>query len=343
MMNVKKMTILIALALMAIPLGTALADTPTAPPFPTNTPTPTSPQFPTFTPTAGPTTTPLLPQMQLSLNQEYYLPLDVFSLNVVVANPEVKTDLLLQLYLDVAGSHWYYPNWDLTPHTESFSLNGGTIDLNQAILATLPDYFQAAVGSFNATLWKDNPAGAADEEIDTQTVDFALWAPSPTPTPEFPCRRGWARIVVRNIPTMTDANKNELNKTLFFCLRDENDMNFTGVYHRYIQQNWPHGPWWVAWRMEAGAEPCVRETDIWQSSPLSGDTVQFLVQWDAHAVTITNENTGDDQMLFLDNTVGFDFMGFGHTCSKWGWESPAFPELVEIECDLSGPPLPCWE
>lgn len=183
-------------------------------------------------------------------------------------------------------------------------------------------------------------------------VEIVLTGPSPTPTPAAttvptptpggPCRDGYAEVRCWNIPEMTDANKDQLNKTLLFCLQDPDHFNFIGVFHRYLQPTWPNGEWWPTWRLEAGSDGCVEEWNIWESDPLEEDEATFLITWTVHSVTVTHTGTGDSQALYLRNGLSVNQLGEQAACSNWGWRSQALAEFVSpYQCDEHGPPTLC--
>jgi len=161
--------------------------------------------------------------------------------------------------------------------------------------------------------------------------------------PPHPCRNGSMIVDVNGIPGMNDGNKDSINKTCFFCIRDENDIAFIAVYHRYVQPNWPYGEWWVTWRMEAGANGCVKEYDIWSSSPLPGSSATFLVEWNNKVASVTHTGTGDRQTLHTENILGLDFMYEDGGCSSWGWSSEAVANGRAWTCDEVGGPTYCYQ
>lgn len=220
----------------------------------------------------------------------------------------------------------------------------------------VPIDLATAAGVLPADWWGDMPVyvtGSAytDESmtpVTTAQVEILLSGPSPTPAPptptaapDLPCRRGHAVVRSRDIPLMHDGNKDDLNKTLLFCLRDEQDSNFVGVYHRYLQPAYPNGPWWPTWRVEAGADGCVEEWNIWESMDLPGDEATFRIEWSEHSVTVTHEGTEDSQTLHLRNTLALDYLAEDDGCSSWGWTSEATAELLESDCVSDGLPTVC--
>jgi len=215
-----------------------------------------------------------------------------------------------------------------------------SVQLQHLILANLPEYFPTALCTIHAFMWP-NIGGQPGTLLDHEEVTFTIWAPTPTPQPEFPCQRGMAIVSVWNIPAMMDWTKDDYNKQLLFCLRDDENKAFVGVYHRYLQPSWPTGPWWPTWRIEAGADRCTEEWNIWQSSDLPWDTATFQIEWGPKYVTVKMLETGEEQTLHLRNTLALSLLGEDEVCGSWGWESPARAELDEIHCYESGRSGPC--
>ncbi len=181
----------------------------------------------------------------------------------------------------------------------------------------------------------DDPAGPDPTATPSQ--------PTPTPTPQqHPggnCRRGTAVVKVTNIPVMTDDSKETYNKTLLFYLHDDANSNFVGVYHRYVQPGWPDGPWYEAWRFEAGAEGCIEEWHILKAHELTGTEATFEVSWDHNNIQVRHQETGNTQDITVDNISAFSQMSAdGH----WGWHSPATPELLSFTCSTLGDPTGCY-
>jgi hypothetical protein len=288
-----------------------------------------------------PTPTPHPPQMGLFLNKSSFLPQDIFSLDLVLANTTHEQSILLSLALEVGHEEFYWPLWSPEPHYYPIAISPGTVALQHILLTTLPSYFPSMRGRFVAGMWEDLGNGQRGDLIASNVVPFEMWAPTPTPTPEFPCRRGYAIVRVRGIPQMTDETKDEYNKQLLFCIRDEENTNFVGVYHRYLQPSWPYGEWWPTWRIEAGADGCVEEFNTWDSMDLPGSEATFRVEWTDHSVTVTHLGTGESQTLHTRNTFGLSFVGEDDVCEAWGWPSFARATMVEIDCEQSGEPMEC--
>ena len=120
------------------------------------------------------------------------------------------------------------------------------------------------------------------------------------------CRKGNAVIKVSNIPIMTDANKDDLNKTLLFAIQSEDGSNMLAVFHRYLQPDWPHGEWWPTWRIEAGACNCVEEWHVFDSDPLPGTQATFEIVWNGNKVSVRHSGTGDTQTLTTSNVNAFE-------------------------------------
>lgn len=85
----------------------------------------------------------------------------------------------------------------------------------------------------------DNPTGPKTPTVTPTSV------PSPTPTP---LAGGMMRVRVEGIPEMSNENKDSINKQALFCLQSGRDE--LGIYHRYMQPNWPDGNWWPCYKLE---------------------------------------------------------------------------------------------
>jgi len=117
------------------------------------------------------------------------------------------------------------------------------------------------------------------------------------------CRKGVAFVKLENIPIMTEANKDEINKSMFFNFESKDGSCMIAIFHRYLQPGYPYGEWWPTWRVEAGKCPCVKEWHIFDSDPLPGTTAVFRIQWEENMVKVKHMGTGDVQILWLDNNM----------------------------------------
>jgi len=136
-------------------------------------------------------------------------------------------------------------------------------------------------------------------------------------------------------------DQTDYNKDLLFCLRDEGNTTFIGVYHRYLlQPHYPEGDWWPTWRIEAGNPECYEEWNIWESMDLPWDTATLEIEWGPPWVTVKMLETGEMQTLYTRAIMGLSFLGEDDICSNFGWESPARAELDSLTCYQSGPPIP---
>jgi len=294
------------------------------------------------------------PQVGLFLNKGAFVAGDILSLVLVTASHDSDGDVLFSVYLDLGGELFYWPAWNQLPNDVPATVNNDSMTALQILLFTLPSDLPSVGGRIHAFLW-ENDGGVRGDLLDHQSVPFQIWgqaptvtptppAVTPTPTPtdvNLPCAHGRAVIRVANIPVMTDQNKDEYNKDLLFCLQDADSSNFIGIYHRYLQPDWPIGDWWPTWRVEAGAEGCVHEWHIFESMPLPGNAATFRIEWNRRAISVTHLGTGDTQTLTLDNIAGISQLGEDDACSCWGWESPAVPSLVEWTCSAHGAPSDC--
>lgn len=154
------------------------------------------------------------------------------------------------------------------------------------------------------------------------------------------CTHGGAIVQVNNIPIMTEANKDTLNKTLLFALASEDGSNFVAVYHRYLQPDWPDGAWWPTWRIEAGHCNCVEEWHIFQSQPLPGGSAQFEIAWDGGTVRVRHTGTGDEQVLHTENQNAFADITADVICYDER-PSTAAPMLRTWSCQTTGAPGGC--
>jgi len=163
-------------------------------------------------------------------------------------------------------------------------------------------------------------------------------------------KKGWAYVKVSNIPVMTDENKDELNKQLLFAIVDKpyklnepGNNNFIGVYHRYLQPDWPNGPWHPTWRIEAGTKPeqCRREWSIWNSSPLNEVNVVFGVAWDMNKVWVMHMDSGHVQNLTIFGQIGLGKLATPDEELKWGWHSECSAKLIDLGTMRKGNPILC--
>ncbi len=249
----------------------------------------------------------------------------------------------IEVELSAYGQSYYWPTWGAGP-------------------VTVP----VRSGSYPEVLWPVSvtvPMGAPDTEaqlvlrvydlsgvfLGDQIRDIRIVADSATPTPSVTprpsptpggCPRGSAIVRVSDIPIMTGQNKDEYNKDLLFCLRDEDNSNFVGVFHRYLQPDWPHGDWWPTWRIEAGCSGMVDEWHVFQSHDLAGDSAEFSISWDGAHVEVMHLGTGDTQALELRCSLRIDRLGEDAECSQWGWDSPADARLMAWDCGGSPPDGP---
>ncbi|GEM_PF-4965326 len=336
MLKVRSFICLFVLASCA--LGHVMAQSPTAPPFPTNPPATPTP-YPTYTP--QPTQAPVMPQVGIFLNKTTFSPNEIFALNLVLGNTTTPSNVLLDVHFNFGGTPLYWPNWTSQPSYSPMTLQPGTLTSNHLLLFTLPEYFPSAEGSVIASLYQDLGGGQMGAMIGTSSVDFELTAPTPTPTPMLPCKRGRAVVKLTNIPDMNGSNKDDINKQLLFCMRDEADMVFIGVYHRYLQPDWPEGPWWPVWRLEAGGEDCPEEWSIWAAHDLPDGSCDFVVEWDGGFVSVTRAGSQDRQAISTEVTFGIDMLGEDGACSNWGWSSDARAQLISFDCYESGEARDC--
>lgn len=186
-------------------------------------------------------------------------------------------------------------------------------------------------------------SGCDDDTITGEDSDPAeptsapgLATPPPPDIPDYPCTRGQAVVRVTNIPQMTDANKDEINKLQLFCLKDNGNVTFVGVFHRYVQPDWPDGPWFPAWRLEAGSHGCVEEWHIFDAHPLEGDSATFKVEWDHNHVAVTHQGTGHKQHLNMDSVAGFQMVGRPGDCQAFGNPNFNAVETISYTCTAQG-------
>ncbi len=343
-----KATILIAVMSLLCVSGMFAQETPT----PTNTPT--IPQEPTQTMTPRPT----MPPMNTPTPTETPIPLrrlafdcsipessalhfgDIWSM--ALAMYAEQPDWKYCISVTVSGYSFYFPSWveDSTCEPYLQPVDEPGVSTRHIFSVPFLTYF-VGEATFDARLFEPGLDGYREIEHVQRVVRFDAQEPTPTPTPEGPCQAGYAIVDVSNIPIMDNGNKEALNKQLFFCLRDNNDINFVGVYHRYLQPDWPYGNWWATWRVEAGAPGCTEEWNIWSSSRLPGNFATFKVEWTQHSVTVTHLGTGDSQSLHLSNDVAYDGLFEDDACGNWGWSSDAVASLVEWHCDQTGNPSYC--
>ncbi len=143
--------------------------------------------------------------------------------------------------------------------------------------------------------------------------------PKPTPEPTPP---ETIKVCVRDIPKMTEENKDKINKQLLFCAYAGDQA--VGIYHRYLQPDWPVGPWWPTWRIEVWSEGHqVGEWDIQRSHNLPEKNATFLVDYSG-AIEVTCIETGDVQTLDWKFPHGkTPVIGEDQDCEAFGWHSEA--------------------
>ena len=188
-------------------------------------------------------------------------------------------------------------------------------------------------------------AGCDDDDNvtgDDPTPTPGLPTVTPTPyIPDTPCARGYAVVEISNIPEMTDANKDDINKLQLFCLRDNNNVCFVGVFHRFVQPDWPTGPWFPAWRVEAGADGCIEEWHIYDANPLEESTAKFRIEWDHNYVAVTHVETGNKQYINMHSVAGFQMVGTPGECTHFGNPNTNSVTLLQYVCQGEGGPSGC--
>ncbi|MBN1552356.1 hypothetical protein JW979_12860 [bacterium] len=337
----KKWSLCVVLSVLVIFSGAVMAQmtpvptrTPTPEPMPSRTPTPT------VTPTPGIEFTRFC--FDSNFGEDDYIQYgDIWSIGLAMYT--TREDARFSLSASVADITLFYPTWQMGgTHLDHLQepLDTGVTTYHFFTIPFL-GYFVGDI-TFDARLfWPDRQGGYEEVHHVQRVVHFYAIEPTPTPTPEGPCQKGRAVVHVTNIPIMTDGNKDSLNKSLLFCLHDDNDINFMGVYHRYLQPEWPYGNWWPTWRLEAGAEGCWEEFDIWTTKDLFGTSAIFQIDWDSNWVTVTHLGTGDSQTLHLSNVPAYNQLGEDAECGRWGWHSDANATLLDWECFRGGDPTGC--
>lgn len=187
-------------------------------------------------------------------------------------------------------------------------------------------------------------AGCDDDDDDSSPAETTPTAVPNTPTPFVPnshCARGTAIVQLNNIPEMNDSNKDELNKLQLFCLRDKENDVFVGVFHRYVQPDWPSGPWFPAWRIEAGADGCIEEWHIYDANPLESSSAQFKIEWDHNYVAVTHLENGNKQYINMHSSAGFNMVGTPGECTHFGNPGTNSVDLLTFECSAEGDPVDC--
>lgn len=147
--------------------------------------------------------------------------------------------------------------------------------------------------------------------------------PTPEPTPEKSMK-----VCVSGIPKMTEENKDQINKQLLFCCYAGDQA--VGIYHRYLQPDWPVGKWWPTWRIEVwSAGKQVGEWDVQKSHDLPAENAEFLIDYSG-SIEVTCLTTGDSQQLDWKMPAGKTLqLGEDEYCGAWGWHSKAVPRLCK--------------
>jgi len=354
------------------PTNTPYPPYPSNTPNPTYTPNPTNTPNPTYTPPPTPTTPPTYTPYPTYTTEPTYTPYPTntpyptptgeavpapyvdFVSNIPESGIVDYEDLLSQGFsvyvtkktqrftvkLSVAGLNFYYPTWQEGSDFTQFLQQPEHLGLNSYHMWTFPflAYLVADI-EFTVCLYDFNmQTGWTEVDCKDYMIHFVS---DPPPTPERPCRVGEALVNITNIPVMNDGTKDAYNKQILFCLQDEDKRNFVGVYHRYVQPNWPYGSWWAAWRMESGDYGCWEEWNIWEAGSLNGGSAQFRISWNNNSIAITHTGTGDTQVLPAHNIPAFNMASQSSQCANWGWDSPAHLELLDWQCTEEGPPDPC--
>lgn len=143
---------------------------------------------------------------------------------------------------------------------------------------------------------------------------------------------GTATVRAYNIPEMDASNKDAINKQILFSLQSENGNYFIGLYHRYLQPDWPRGDWWPVWRLEAGYAGHPEEWSIWDAHNL-GDEATFKIEWDHGDVVVTNVNTGDIQRLSCPTNMVIQKICDSGDSERYGFHSDA---VIDIVNDVEG-------
>lgn len=309
---------------------------PTVTPYPTQTPYPTHTPYPTPTGEVAPV--PYVGWISNIPENGYVDTNDILSQGFTVYAP--KSNQRYAVSMNVGGLELFYPYWQLGTDPTNFLQKPDHLGLNTIHLWTFPFiYYFIADMEFSVCLYEP-VVGGGWREID-RADHMIHFVSDPPPTPEEPCRVGEALVRITNIPIMSDGTKDAYNKQILFCLQDEDRINFAGVYHRYVQPNWPYGNWWPAWRMESGDYGCWEEWNIWEAGDLYGSTAEFHIVWNYNSISITHTGTGDTQILPAHNIPAFNMMSQSSDCQNWGWDSPAQAELLDWKCTEEGPPDPC--
>lgn len=295
----------------------------------------------TPTPRPMPTATPdLLNKVTFTSNNpesHQYKYGDIISLGVAMYATNESQRYTLSF--KVGNTDYYYPTWTPSADFMPYLRQPSDLGITTMNLFTFTwEFYAVGALTFETRLYQPNPNGQGYSVIDTaqRTLIFNDEAP------QGPCRRGYAVVELTNIPIMNEGTMDSLNKQLFFCMHDKNDVNFIGVYHRYLQPDYPYGPWWPTWRLEAGADGCVEEWNIWSSHDLDGTTATFLIEWSRNSVSVTHLGTNDRQTLHTENDIGLELLEEDSRCANWGWSSSARVRLVDMRCEESGEPSGCY-
>jgi hypothetical protein len=136
---------------------------------------------------------------------------------------------------------------------------------------------------------------------------------------------------VFNIPEMDDSNKDSLNKQILFSLQSDSGY-YIGIYHRYLQPDWPRGDWWPVWRIECGRSGHqAAEWNIQQAHDLSDD-VTFEIEWDHGRISVTAN--GNTQTINNSESMVLSDVCDSSESSRYGFESDAEIEIISPIEDL---------
>ena len=153
----------------------------------------------------------------------------------------------------------------------------------------------------------------------------------PTPGDTSGIRHGRATVRVFNIPEMTDQNKDSINKQILFSLQSDGGY-YVGIYHRYLQPDWPRGDWWPTWRIECGRNGHqASEWSIFESHDL-GDEATFEIEWDHGRISVTAN--GNTQTINNSEAMVLSEICDSSASSRFGNESDAEIEIVSPIEDL---------
>lgn len=165
---------------------------------------------------------------------------------------------------------------------------------------------------------------------------------TPTSAPSD-CTSGSVLLRFSGIPSMTDANKDTLNKQ---CL---GGLSFNGsqvatIIHRYCQPTWPVGEWWPAWSLETawtgGGEARIWPCPGWGRIP--GASMSIRVEWEPGRIDATCVETGERQTLRRSAPVyQFDTACEGARCRISGYEPWESVASMTVDGDIcAGGPAP---